>query len=155
MNIAFFLIPKGDIAYLYDDFSYRQGLEKMRFHGYTSIPVLTRSGRYAGTISEGDFLWTLVGSQQDELRKVHLKDMENSKIGEILHTDRNPPVHITASMEELLIHLTNQNYIPVIDDANSFVGIVTRREILNYFYMQSNVGEGRLHEVGKMRKASF
>lgn len=155
MNIAFFLIPKSDIAYLYDDFSLRQGLEKMRFHGYTSIPVLTRSGKYAGTISEGDFLWNLVDNQRDELHRIQLKDMEDSKIGEILLTDRNPPVHITASMEELLINLTNQNYIPVIDDANSFVGLVTRREILNYFYKQSNMSEIRPHQVGKMRKASF
>jgi CBS domain-containing protein len=149
MNIAFFLIPKGDIAYLYDDFSYRQGLEKMRFHGYTSIPVLTRSGKYAGTISEGDFLWNLVDNQQDALHKIHLKDVENIKIGEILQTDKNPPVRITASMEELLIHLTNQNYIPVIDDANSFVGIVTRREILHYFYKQLNLGEARHHQAGR------
>jgi CBS-domain-containing membrane protein len=95
------------------------------------------------------------GSQQDELRKVHLKDMENSKIGEILHTDPKSARAYYGFHEELLIHLTNQNYIPVIDDANSLSGIVTRREILNYFYMQSNVGEVRLHEVGKMRKASF
>jgi CBS domain-containing protein len=97
MNIAFFLIPKGDIAYLFDDFSYRQGLEKMRFHGYTSIPVLTRSGKYAGTISEGDFLWNLVDNQQDELHKIHLKDIENIKIGE-------DPAHGPKSARAILRH---------------------------------------------------
>ena len=56
MNIAYFLLPKSRIAYLYDDFTIRQGLEKMRNRGYTAIPVITRDGRYVGTVSEGDFL---------------------------------------------------------------------------------------------------
>ena len=60
VNIAYFLQPKSRIAYLYDDFTFRQGLEKMRNRGYTAIPVITRDGRYAGTVSEGDFLWHLL-----------------------------------------------------------------------------------------------
>jgi CBS domain-containing protein len=136
MNIAFFLKPKCDIAYLYDDVSFRQGLKKMKYYGYTSIPVITRSGKYVGTISEGDFLWNVVDCRQDELHKVNLKDIENVNIKDVLHTDRNPPVGISASMEELLIKSTNQNYVPVVDDTNSFVGIITRKDIIKYFYQQ-------------------
>ncbi|HCU08265.1 MAG TPA: CBS domain-containing protein, partial [Clostridiales bacterium] len=44
MNIAFFLIPKRDVAFLYDDYSLRQGLEKMKHHGYTAIPVINKEG---------------------------------------------------------------------------------------------------------------
>ena len=50
MNIAYFLLPKNSVAYLYDDYTFRQGLEKMRYHGYTAIPVITRSGTYVGTL---------------------------------------------------------------------------------------------------------
>ena len=57
MNIAFLLQPKNDTAFLYDDFTLRQGLEKMKHHGYTAIPVIDREGKYVTTISEGDFLW--------------------------------------------------------------------------------------------------
>ena len=42
MNILFFLKHKATVAYLYDDCSIRQGLEKMHAHGYTAIPVITR-----------------------------------------------------------------------------------------------------------------
>jgi CBS domain-containing protein len=136
MNIAFFLMPKSEIAFLYDDYSFRQGLEKMRYHGYTSIPVLARNGKYVGTISEGDFLWSIIDDQRDELHKIRMKDIEDVSISEILQADRNPPVRITATMEELLIRSTTQNYIPVIDDANSFVGIITRKDLLHYFYQQ-------------------
>lgn len=65
MNIAYFLLPKSRIAYLYDDFTIRQGLEKMRNRGYTAIPIITRDGRYVGTVSEGDFLWRLLSDGTD------------------------------------------------------------------------------------------
>ena len=42
MNIAYFLLPKSRVAFLYDDYSVRQGLEKMKYHGYSAIPVITR-----------------------------------------------------------------------------------------------------------------
>ena len=66
MNIAYFLLPKSRIAYLYDDFTFRQGLEKMRNRGYTAIPVITRDGRYVGTASEGDFLWKLLDTGEPQ-----------------------------------------------------------------------------------------
>ena len=59
MNILFFMKPKGEVSYLYDDFSMRQGLEKLERSGYTAIPVINRQGEYIGTITEGDFLWSL------------------------------------------------------------------------------------------------
>ena len=68
MNILFFLIPKEDVSFIYEDNSVRQGIEKMRAHGYTAIPVLTRDGKYVGTISEGDFLWHLVDLNSTQLR---------------------------------------------------------------------------------------
>jgi CBS domain-containing protein len=137
MNLAFLITPKSEIAFLYDDFSFRQGLEKLRHHGYTSLPVLSRNGRYVGSISEGDFLWSLIDGQSGQLQRVEPKQIEHILIRELLTTDRNPPVSITSSMEEMFIRSTSQNYLPVVDDNDSFVGIVTRKDLLSYFYNQS------------------
>ena len=60
MNVISLLTPKTNVAWLYEDWTIRQGLEKLRFHGYTAIPVLAKDGSYVGTVSEGDFLWCLV-----------------------------------------------------------------------------------------------
>ena len=68
MNIAYFLLPRKRVAYLYDDYTFRQGLEKMRHHGYTAIPVISRDGKYVGTVSEGDFLWRLVADEGEGQR---------------------------------------------------------------------------------------
>ena len=135
MNIAFFLVPKSDVAFLYEDYSLRQGLEKMRHHGYTAIPVINREGKYLNTISEGDFLWYILKEDLsgDDLTEKPIQSLESASIKDLLHEDKNPPVPITASPEKLLTRALEQNFIPVIDDSNSFIGIVTRRDILKYF----------------------
>ena len=48
MNILFFLSPKQDLMYVYDDFTLRQTLEKWENNRYASIPVLNRKGEYVG-----------------------------------------------------------------------------------------------------------
>ena len=81
MNIAYFLIPKSSVAYLYDDFTFRQGLEKMRHHGYTAIPVITRDGQYVGTVSEGDFLWQLLSEEQSSQHPCSMRDLSGCGSG--------------------------------------------------------------------------
>ena len=133
MNIAYFLLPKNRVAYLYDDYTFRQGLEKMRYHGYTAIPVISRSGKYVGTISEGDFLWQILSNDAESRQIRSMKDLEQLKVRDILRGNHYPPVRITVSMEELLNSAMNQNFIPVVDDSGSFIGIVTRKDIIRYF----------------------
>ncbi|NLO47001.1 MAG: CBS domain-containing protein [Clostridiales bacterium] len=134
MNIAHFLVPKQNVAFLYNDFTLRQGLEKLRNNGYSAIPVLTRANEYVGTVSEGDFLWNLIDSQKNrELKKINIKNMEGIMVSEILQKDTNSPVRITATIEELMLKALDYNFIPVIDDRNMFIGIITRRDIIRHF----------------------
>ena len=145
MNIAYFLLPKARVAYLYDDYTFRQGLEKMRHHGYTAIPVISRAGQYIGTVSEGDFLWRLLS--EDGVRRCTMKDLEQRQVRDILRENTYPPVRITVTMDELLESAMNQNFIPVVDDSGSFIGIVTRRDIIRYFAEQDRQVE-KLLQIG-------
>ena len=147
MNIAYFLIPKSSVAYLYDDFTFRQGLEKMRHHGYTAIPVITRDGQYVGTVSEGDFLWQLLSEEQSSQHPCSMRDLERLRVRDLLRKDSYPPVRITVSMEELLHSAMNQNFIPVVDDFDCFIGIVTRKDIIRYF-----AGETKAEQPGFLLK---
>lgn len=140
MNAAYFLHPKSQVSYLYEDFTFRQGLEKMSYHGYKAIPVLSRDGRYVGTVSEGDFLWKLL--DRNALRSVPVRNLEKLRVRDILNPEAYPSVRITVSMGELLEAAANQNFVPVEDDAGAFIGIVTRRDILRYF----------AEECGSLRK---
>ena len=129
MNILFWIIPKANVAYIYEDSSVRQGLEKMRAHGYTAIPVLSKNGEYKGTVTEGDFLRHLL-----EKEKVDLREEQGCYVRNILREGFNEAVTINATMEELLIKVMEQNFVPVVDDRNFFVGIITRKDIIKYFY---------------------
>lgn len=138
VNIAYFLIPKSDVAFLYDDCTFRQGLEKMRHHGYTAIPVIARDGHYVGTVSEGDFLWHLLDVLPEGDAAPTLKETEKLRVRDILHgADSYPAVRITVSMEELLSSAMKQNFIPVVDDLGNFIGIVTRKDIIRHFARQN------------------
>ena len=57
MNILFFLTPKSEVAYISEDDTLRQALEKMEYHKYSAVPIVSRTGRYVGTLTEGDLLW--------------------------------------------------------------------------------------------------
>lgn len=129
MNLLFFLSPKESVSYIFEDNSVRQGLEKMRAHGYTAIPVLSRAGEYVGTISEGDFLWHLM-----DLDSTEIKIQEHYFVKDLIRPDWITPVKIDTSMEDLLGRVMDQNFVPVIDDRNLFVGIVTRKDVIKYFY---------------------
>ncbi len=133
MNIAFFLTLKKDVAYVYDDSTIRQALEKMKHHGYTSIPVITKRGRYVNTVTEGDFLWYMLDESIEDTDGVSIYDAEDLKLRDILSKQITPAVRITATMDELLELALNQNFVPVTDDEGVFIGIVTRKNIISHF----------------------
>jgi CBS domain-containing protein len=136
MNILFFLKPKVDLAYIYDDYSMRQAIEKMKHYGYAAIPVITRDGEYVGTLSEGDLLWAILGH---EAYDNHLR--ETLCVRDILKGRQNVPVNVNADIDDLLLMAMNQNFIPVTDDRGLFIGIVTRRDILQYYYDKTHTAK--------------
>ena len=134
MNVAFFLTPRQNVTCINVGATVRQALETMKSRGYTAVPVITDENIYIGTLSEGDFLWSIVRMQRGEAapKEVDIRDLEAIKITDILRKDRNPSVPVTASIEELLTRAMNQNFIPVTDDRGSLIGIVTRKTIIKY-----------------------
>ncbi len=133
MNILFFLTPKDEVAIVEETDTLRQVLEKMEHHGYSAIPFLSREGKYIGTITDGDLLWFLKKNKFPDL-----KDLEDMPIVTIERHRDNQAVHIEASMEDLFDKVTNQNFVPVVDDNQVFIGIVTRKDVLVYLQKKLN-----------------
>ena len=129
MNILFFLTPKNEVAYIFEDETLRQTLEKMEHRKFSCIPMLSPDGKYTGTISEGDLLW---GMQR--LKISDLKEAESVSILAIPRRANYKPVHINSNMEDLIDRAINQNYVPVVDDQGFFIGIITRKAIIKYCY---------------------
>ncbi|RGY98388.1 CBS domain-containing protein [Clostridium sp. AM58-1XD] len=129
MNILFFLTPKSEVAYIYEDETLRQALEKMEYHKYSSVPVINRSGRYIGTITEGDMLWGIKNKFN-----LNLKEAEGVPVTVIPRRIDYRPVRADAKMEDMVDRALEQNFIPVVDDQKNFIGIIRRKDIIKYFY---------------------
>lgn len=127
MNVAFFLIPKNEVVCLPVNCTMRQALEKMEYHRYTAIPLIDEHGKYSGTITEGDLLWKMKNTPA-----LTFADTAKVMINEIPWRMTNAPVRIDSEMEGLLSLAIVQNFVPVVDDSNIFIGIIRRREIIEY-----------------------
>lgn len=128
-NILFFLTPKALCSFVYDDFTIRQALEKMEGAGFSSLPILSKRGEYRGTLTEGDLLWAL-----KNLCYMDMRQAEARRIIEIERRKDNVPVHVTTDMQDLVQRAGSQNFVPVVDDKDTFIGIITRSAIIQYCY---------------------
>ena len=136
MNILFFLKPKSELAYVHDYHTLRQALEIMEYHKYSSVPMINKEGKYVGTITEGDLLWGL--------KKLNLLNIREAETISILKIERRRDyqcVRVECDIEDLIERAMEQNYVPVVDDDNIFIGIITRRDIINYCYKKMKDGD--------------
>ena len=104
-------------------------MERMEYHRYTAIPLVDEKGRYVGTLTEGDILWKLKNDPN-----ITLKDTEKVLIRDIPRNVRNKPVSINSDIENLILVAKSQNFVPVVDDSNIFIGIIKRSDIISYCY---------------------
>ena len=123
MNIFNLLLRKNEIVYLNEDENVFDALKIMKISGYTAVPVISRDGTYAGTVSEGDFLWRLL--------EENVSDAGYMRVRDLMAEERNPSVDVSVGVDRLIEMSMNQNFIPVVDDKKTFIGIITRSSIIN------------------------
>lgn len=136
MNILYFLTPKNDVAYLMDDFTVRQALEKMESCSYAALPMLSKNGVYVGTVTEGDLLRYFKQEQFPSLQ-----EMQRRCIMEVPRCSDNVPIKVYTAMDELVETSLDQNFVPVTDDRGMFIGIVTRKSIIRYYFEKTEPRE--------------
>ena len=107
----------------------RQALEKMEYHRYSSIPIINKDGKYVKTITEGNMLKKIKNELSLDLRAI-----EDIPITDVKRRKDNRPVSIDANIEDLISKSMNQNFVPVVDDKDTFIGIIKRRDIIEYCY---------------------
>ena len=129
MNILFFLKPKNDIIFVHDDSLMTEVLEIIKNYRHSAIPVLDEEGKYVGTITEGDVLDFFINYSRQHYEKSFLTPLRR-----VPRRRDYACVRVNADIEDLILKATTQNFVPVIDDSNSFIGIVTRGDIISYMY---------------------
>ena len=131
MNILFFLTPKAICAHVRAEDSVRQALERMEKTGYAALPILSKDGRYRGTLTEGDLLRAI-----KKLDSMDKRSMEKLCIMDIPRRKNYETVSVDTKIEDLMSKAVEQNFVPVVDDRNSFIGIITRKAILQHCMRQ-------------------
>lgn len=133
-NVLSLLTPKTSLVYLNDNVTIRQALEKMRVHRFTSIPVINHlDGTYVGSVAEGDLLYNLIKEES-----VSIKELENKSITSIIRPLYMPAMKADTTIKELIDLITIQNYVPIVDDRNILMGIVTRKSAMKYLLSKIN-----------------
>ena len=120
-------MPKSTVEYVETPSTVRQALEKMRYHHYAAIPVIDGDGVYLGTLRSDDiFRYVIDNGMRDT------KAAEEDSVLDILDREYSKAIFHTASIGELIERVKEHNFVPVVDDRNCFIGIVLRRDVLDF-----------------------
>lgn len=65
---------------------------------------------------------------------MNLKDAESISIMKIDRRTDYKCVSAESKMEDLIERAMEQNFVPVVDDQDHFIGIITRRDIIGFCY---------------------
>lgn len=139
------------MAYIDSDVTLRQALEKLEANGYTALPIVTKRGKYIGSITEGDLLWYI-----KDHANLTLFDAEDVPLSNVERKRNNQAVSINAKMEDLWEKVLSQNFVPVIDDEETFIGIVTRRDVMMQLVRenQHNVEVNQIKQIKQTMQAT-
>lgn len=129
MNLFSFIIPKSSVEYLSDASTVRQAYEKMRYHNYVAIPVLDSDGKYVGTVSNDDLFKYFLDSG-----KMSMRSAEKRSVKEIIKKEYQKPLYHNATMNTLIESVREHNFVSVVDDRGCFIGIILRRDVLNFLF---------------------
>lgn len=143
MNILFFLTPKSDVDFIYDDSSLFKAMQIFDRHNFFALPLINKKGRYIGAITTSDILGCI-----KENFDLSLKASADFPVRSVKRTREYKAVNGgTTSMEEIVSVAMEQNFIPVVDDDYSFIGIITRRSILDWMNKEYHIEHP---DAGKM-----
>ena len=125
------ITPKKATYYLLDSSTIRQALEKFDVHKFSVVPLLSKDGKYVGTLSEGDILRFIKNNANFDISQA-----ENVQVKDIEHYRSYKCLKIDATIEEVYALTLDQNFVPLIDDQDHYIGIVKRRDVLVYLGSQ-------------------
>jgi CBS domain-containing protein len=133
-DISALIIPKEKVVTVELDWTLERALLVLTRKGYASVPVIDPKGRVEGVISKTnilDFMLTRDDFQFAKLSQFWVRDAMNQNHSGIL------PNSIFSFAFEVLI---DRPYIPVIDTESRFLGILTRKilmeKVTEYFQQE-------------------
>ncbi|AEJ25982.1 TPA: CBS domain-containing protein [Streptococcus equi subsp. zooepidemicus] len=118
-----YLIPAEELAIFINTHNADHVMLLLVSNGFSRVPVITKEKQYVGTISISDIMTYQAKRQLTdwEMTQTNIGDMVNTKI---------ETINITSSLTEIMHKLVDFPFLPVVNDDNRFIGIITRKSIL-------------------------
>jgi len=132
MNALRLMLSKDKVAYLYADCPLEEAMTLFTESGYSAVPVIENDGTYIGTVGDKDFLKCYSHSELKE--RIH-----NLTLSDIIIKDWILPINVYTNVDDVLLLSMNQNFLPVVDDDGVFIGIITRKAIIQFLTDNSRV----------------
>ena len=128
LNILFCLTPKSEVDIIYDDASLFKAMQIFEKNNYYVLPLISKKGRYVGTLTTSDILGCI-----KENFDLSVKASADFPVRNVKRIREYKAVNGgTATMEDIVQVATDQNFVPVVDDDYNFIGIITRKSLLNW-----------------------
>lgn len=137
------LIPATDVAVLREEDSLLHAILVLSTRGYQTIPVLDSDDRVRGLIS----ISKIVTSCED-VEFFNEDRLTNTKVGEIMN-QVVPILFYNADLEDILRLIINNNFICITERNGYFLGIITRKTILERFTNIAHTIESKYEFVEK------
>lgn len=138
-NMLDFMIPADNVANVIDQHTLSTGLLILTQSNYTMIPVLSAESKLMGVISMSMIIKAVMTVDAIEMER-----LDELKVRDVMLCQ---PVRVQANcnLAEVLNYLIDQNFLCVVDGDNRFLGIITRKNVMqrltHLLHLTSNPGE--------------
>lgn len=138
-NMLDFMIPADNVANVIDQHTLSTGLLILTQSNYTMIPVLSAESKLMGVISMSMIIKAVMTVDAIEMER-----LDELKVRDVMLSQ---PVRVQANchLADVLNYLIDQNFVCVVDEDNRFLGIITRKNVLqrltHLLHLTSNPGE--------------
>ena len=134
-----FMIPADNVANVIDQHTLSTGLLILTQSNYTMIPVLSAESKLMGVISMSMIIKAVMTVDAIEMER-----LDELKVRDVMLSQ---PVRVQSNchLADVLNYLIDQNFVCVVDGDNRFLGIITRKNVMqrltHLLHLTSNPGE--------------
>ena len=119
-----FMIPADNVANVIDQHTLSTGLLILTQSNYTMIPVLSAESKLMGVISMSMIIKAVMSVDAIEMER-----LDELKVRDVMLSQ---PVRVQSNcnLADVLNYLIDQNFVCVVDGDNRFLGIITRKNVM-------------------------
>ena len=134
-----FMIPADNVANVIDQHTLSTGLLILTQSNYTMIPVLSAESKLMGVISMSMIIKAVMTVDAIEMERLDELKVRDVMLSQAVRVQAN------CHLADVLNYLIDQNFVCVVDEDNRFLGIITRKNVMqrltHLLHLTSNPGE--------------